>query len=65
MLGLVCRIKNLDFIDAGYDESILTVAAGGNVVRLLPPLNISESELDEACARIDRAAAKLSEGLNA
>ena len=65
MLGLVCRIKNLDVIDAGYDESILTVPAGGNVVRLLPPLNVSEAELDEACARIDRVAAKLSEGLSA
>ena len=65
MLGLVCKIKNLDVIDAGYDESVLTVPAGGNVVRLLPPLNVSEAELDEGCARIDRAAAKLSEGLNA
>lgn len=65
MLGLVCKIKNLDVIEAGYDESILTIPAGGNVVRLLPPLNVSEVELDEACSRIDRAAAKLSEGLNA
>jgi acetylornithine/N-succinyldiaminopimelate aminotransferase len=37
----------------------LTAAAGDNVVRLLPPLIISEDELAQAVDRIDRAATKL------
>ena len=38
---------------------MLTVAAGDNVVRLLPPLIIGEDEIAEAIARIDRACARL------
>jgi acetylornithine/N-succinyldiaminopimelate aminotransferase len=37
----------------------LTVAAGDNVVRLLPPLIISEQEVAEGVARLDRACARL------
>jgi acetylornithine/N-succinyldiaminopimelate aminotransferase len=38
----------------------LTVAAGDNVVRLLPPLIIGEEEAAEGVARLERACAKLS-----
>jgi acetylornithine/N-succinyldiaminopimelate aminotransferase len=38
---------------------MITVAAGDNVVRLLPPLIIGENEIAEAFARIDRACARL------
>jgi acetylornithine/N-succinyldiaminopimelate aminotransferase len=38
---------------------MITVAAGDNVVRLLPPLIIGENEIAEAVARIDRACARL------
>jgi acetylornithine/N-succinyldiaminopimelate aminotransferase len=34
---------------------MITVAAGDNVVRLLPPLIISDDELADAVRRIDRA----------
>ena len=36
-----------------------TVSAGDNVVRLLPPLIISEQEMAEGVARLDRACAQL------
>ena len=65
MLGLVCRMKNQEVIEAGYCERILMIPAGGNVARILPPLNVADAELDEACARIDRLAAKLAEDLDA
>ena len=32
-------------------EKLLTVGAGDNVVRLLPPLIVSEAEIDDAVAR--------------
>ena len=39
---------------------MVTVAAGDNVVRLLPPLIVSEQEIAEGIARLDRACARLS-----
>jgi acetylornithine/N-succinyldiaminopimelate aminotransferase len=41
---------------------MLTVQAGDNVVRLLPPLIVSETEIDEACAKIDAACVALETG---
>ena len=42
-------------VDELRHEEMITVAAGDNVVRLLPPLIIGEAEIAEAIARIDRA----------
>ena len=49
-----------DLINALRDEKLLTVAAGDNVVRFLPPLIVTETELDEAVVRLERAYATLS-----
>ena len=38
---------------------MLTVQAGDNVVRLLPPLIVGEAEIDLACTKIDAACAAL------
>ncbi len=65
MLGLVCRVPNSDVVQAGHAEQVLTVPAADNVVRLLPPLTISEEEIAEAVKRLDRAASEISEGLKA
>ncbi|PRX37645.1 acetylornithine/N-succinyldiaminopimelate aminotransferase [Meinhardsimonia xiamenensis] len=59
MLGLKCRVSNADVVSAGYAQHILTVPAADNVVRVLPPLNISDEEIAEALARLDAAAASL------
>jgi acetylornithine/N-succinyldiaminopimelate aminotransferase len=56
MLGLKCRAANADFVKAGYDAGILTVAAADNVVRLLPALNIPDADIAEALARLDKVA---------
>ena len=65
MLGLVCRVPNSDVVQAGHAEQVLTVPAADNVVRLLPPLTISEEEIAEAVKRLDRAASEISKGLKA
>jgi acetylornithine/N-succinyldiaminopimelate aminotransferase len=44
---------------------LLAVAAGDNVVRLLPALIISDSEIGEAVNRIDRAATNIERTLAA
>ncbi|QJF52393.1 aspartate aminotransferase family protein [Roseobacter ponti] len=56
MLGIKCRATNADVVKAGYDELVLTVPAADNVIRLLPPLTITDAEIDDAMSRLDAAA---------
>ncbi|WP_420560797.1 aspartate aminotransferase family protein [Tepidicaulis sp.] len=59
LLGLKCKVPNGDLIGALYGEHLLTVGAGDNVVRVIPPLIVTDAEIDEAIGAIDRACAKL------
>ena len=59
MLGVECIVPNMDVVNAGYDLDILTVPGGANVIRLLPPLNATIEELNQAVARLDRVATQL------
>jgi len=59
LLGLKCRIPNQDVAVALSNEKLLTVMAGENVVRFLPPLNITDEEIDDACTRVSTALGKL------
>ena len=63
ILGLKCKVAPADLVRAGYAEHLLTVPAADNVVRLLPPLTITDDEIAEATARLDRAATALERGL--
>lgn len=56
MLGVKCKVPNMDVVNAGYDQLLLTVPGGDNVIRLLPALNITDEEISEAISRLDRAA---------
>lgn len=60
MLGLKCKATNLDVVNAGYAQELITVPAADNVIRLLPPLTLSEDEVDTAITRLDAAAKSLS-----
>jgi acetylornithine/N-succinyldiaminopimelate aminotransferase len=59
MIGVECIVPNIDVVNAGYDHQILTVPGGANVIRLLPALNVTASELQEAIKRLSAAAAKI------
>ena len=59
MLGLKCKCANTDMVAAGYEALVITVPAADNVVRLLPPLNITDDEMELAIARLDQAAQRL------
>ncbi len=59
MLGLKCKAMNADVVKAGYDQHVITVPAADNVIRILPPLNITTEEIDEALVRLDKAATQL------
>ncbi|WP_048648313.1 aspartate aminotransferase family protein [Nitratireductor soli] len=57
MLGLKCKAPNSTVQQALREERLLAVPAGDNVLRLLPPLTVSDEEIREAVARIHNAAA--------
>ncbi|MEM8852040.1 MAG: aspartate aminotransferase family protein [Pseudomonadota bacterium] len=59
MLGLKCKVPNGDLVAAGYEQEVIAVPAADNVVRLLPPLNLSDDDIRIALARLDKAAAAL------
>ena len=59
MLGLKCKCANTDLVAAGYEALVITVPAADNVVRLLPPLNITDDEIELAIERLDQAAQRL------
>ena len=56
MLGLKCKIPNTKVLHACYDQNLITVPAADNIIRLLPPLNISDYEINEAIERLGKAA---------
>jgi acetylornithine/N-succinyldiaminopimelate aminotransferase len=61
LLGLKLRpeVNNGEMQNAAVAEGLLTVAAGMNVLRLAPPLIITEADADEAVALLDRACQRL------
>lgn len=59
MLGIGCVPPNATVQAAAAAEGLLTVAAGENVLRMIPPLVVTEAECDEAVRRLEAAAAAL------
>jgi len=56
MLGLKCRMPNTELQNKLREAGLLTVGAGDNVLRLLPPLIIEERHIDEAMTILDGVA---------
>ena len=52
ILGLKCKVENDKFVNLAREKYILTVKASDNVVRLLPPINLTLTECDEAIDKI-------------
>jgi acetylornithine/N-succinyldiaminopimelate aminotransferase len=59
MLGLKCKPAVGDVVNAGYEAGVIVVPAADNVARLLPALTLSDDEIDEAMARLGKAAQAL------
>jgi acetylornithine/N-succinyldiaminopimelate aminotransferase len=59
LIGLKCNVPNTQLAGALQQQRLLTIVAGDNVVRLLPPLVVSEAEINEACEKINSACASL------
>jgi len=56
ILGLKCALPQGEVSDAMMAEGLLVVAAGENVIRLVPPLVLTEQDCAEAIEMIRRAA---------
>ncbi len=59
LLGLKCRVPNTEFADALRARGMLVVGAGDNVVRLVPPLIISQEHVREAIGILNDACLSL------
>lgn len=62
-LGLLTGLKLKpavgDVVNACLEEKLLTVPAGDNVIRLIPPLNVTNEDLADAVGRIGKALDKV------
>jgi acetylornithine/N-succinyldiaminopimelate aminotransferase len=59
LVGLRAVVPNAELVDELRAERMITAAAGDNVVRLLPPLIVSDDEIAEAVRRIELACGRL------
>ena len=62
ILGLKSIVPNAELQDAFMAEGLLTVAAGDNVVRLVPPLVLTDADIDAALEMIARGARRCRPG---
>ena len=58
MIGIELKIDQTKFINNLMDNKLLTIRAAENVVRILPPLNVKKSEIDQAIKIIDEVCLK-------
>ena len=63
MIGLKLTIPPADFAMLARAHKLLTIPAGDNTVRIVPPLVVDEAELAEGVRRLDAACARRRDGL--
>jgi len=56
MWGMKCVVPNGQMVAKAFDHGLLTVPAGDNVVRFLPPLIVDETHIEEAVGAIEACA---------
>jgi acetylornithine/N-succinyldiaminopimelate aminotransferase len=59
LIGIKAVVPSGDLVAALRNEKLLTVGAGDNVVRFLPPLIVTEAEIEDGVGRLERACAAL------
>jgi acetylornithine/N-succinyldiaminopimelate aminotransferase len=65
LVGLKCKVPSAKLVEALFRQNMLAIGAGDNVVRLLPPLIVSEAEIAEACEKLSAACTTLESELKA
>ncbi len=59
MMGIKTKVLNTDFVKAALGQHMLVIGAGDNVVRLLPPLVVSDADVSEAIKKLEAACVAL------
>ena len=59
MMGLKTKVPNTEFVKAALDEHLLVIGAGDNVVRLLPPLIVTDQDVAEAVSKLEKTCVTL------
>tara|TARA_A200000113_G_scaffold147817_1_gene133088 strand:- start:212 stop:1375 length:1164 start_codon:yes stop_codon:yes gene_type:complete len=59
LIGIQLKTDQTKFIENLMDNKLLTIRAAENVVRILPPLNVKKSEVDQAIKIIDKVCLKV------
>jgi acetylornithine/N-succinyldiaminopimelate aminotransferase len=62
LIGVKAVVPSGDLVNALREEKLLTVGAGDNVVRFLAPLIVSEAEIEQSVACLERACVALAAG---
>lgn len=60
LIGIKAVVPSGDLVAALRNEKLLTVGAGDNVVRFLPPLIVTEAEIEDSVVRLERACTAIS-----
>jgi acetylornithine/N-succinyldiaminopimelate aminotransferase len=61
LIGLKLKVPPASFAEAALNLKLLVIPAGDNVVRVLPPLVISDEEIAEGVRRLDATCAAVGE----
>ncbi len=65
LMGVRTHVPNTEFVTAAREQGLIVIAAGDNVVRLLPPLIVTEADVTEAMNRLEATCTALETGLKA
>jgi acetylornithine/N-succinyldiaminopimelate aminotransferase len=57
LIGLKLKIPPANFAEAALDQKLLVIPAGDSVVRVMPPLVVTDEEIAEGVRRLDAACA--------
>lgn len=60
LIGIKAVVPSGDLVAALRAEKLLTVGAGDNVVRFLPPLIVTKAEIEDSVGRLERACTAIS-----
>ena len=59
LIGIQLHFDQTNFIKKLMDNKLLTIRAGENVIRILPPLNVKKREIDLALKIINKVCKEL------
>ena len=62
MVGARCSVPAAAVVRAAFDQNFLLVPAGDDVVRFLPPLVVTDGEIEEAVRRFRKAIERAEQG---